>query len=284
MNIVTLVMLLLTGMVGFCQNENTLLWEVSGNDLKAPSYLFGTIHVVCPDDFELDAKVIDAYEKSQQLVLELDMDDPNFMMNFQKLSVNPNMKNLSDKLSEEDLYTLNTFFKKHYQADMSQLGIMKPLALTSMITLKMFECNQLVSYELKLIEKGKAKQWDVLGLETIKEQFDVFDAIDEKKQLQWLVDYVNKETEMKEIFSELSSLYKKENIVGLYELMKKQPEFKEMEDTLLYERNKKWIDKIVEIAEEKPTFFAFGAAHLVSEKGVIALLKKKGYNVKPIMN
>jgi uncharacterized protein len=31
-------------------SENTLLWKISGNGLKKPSYLFGTIHMLCEDD------------------------------------------------------------------------------------------------------------------------------------------------------------------------------------------------------------------------------------------
>jgi len=28
-------------------NNNTLLWEISGNGLAKPSYLFGTFHLLC---------------------------------------------------------------------------------------------------------------------------------------------------------------------------------------------------------------------------------------------
>jgi len=27
--------------------ENSLLWEISGNKLEKPSYLYGTIHLIC---------------------------------------------------------------------------------------------------------------------------------------------------------------------------------------------------------------------------------------------
>jgi len=276
--------LLLTSAFGFSQTEKTVLWEVSGNGLKSPSYLFGTIHMICPDDLKLSPKVNTALEHSEQLVLELDMDDPNFMTETQKLSVNPEMKNLSSSLSGEDLNSLNVFYKKHYGADMSQLGIMKPLALMSMMMIKMLECPQIASIEGSLIEKAKQKNWEIIGLEKIQDQIAVFDAIDEKKQLDWLVTYANDPNEAKTIFNELLESYKQEDLVNMLNVIKKQPEFKEMEDALLYKRNENWIDKIATIASEKPTFFAFGAAHLGSDKGVIALLKKKGFTVKPIMD
>lgn len=206
------------------------------------------------------------------------------MSEMQKLSVNPEMKNISSSLSDQDLNSLNTFYKKHYGADMSQFGIMKPLALMSMMTVKSIDCPQIASYELKLIEKAKEKGWETVGLETIQDQLSVFDSIDEKKQLDWLVDYANDQAKFKAVFNELVETYKQEDIVKMLDLLKKQPEFKDLEAALLYKRNEKWIDKITKIASEKSTFFAFGAGHLGSDKGVIALLKKKGYTVKPIMD
>ena len=89
---------------------------------------------------------------------------------------------------------------------------------------------------------------------------------------------------MKKVFSELISTYKEEDIDKLYKLIKKQPEFEQMETSLLYDRNEKWLEEITQIASKKPTFFAVGAAHLASDKGVLALLKNKGYKVKPIMD
>lgn len=36
--------------------ENSLLWEVSGNGLTKPSYLYGTVHMICSPDYFLSEK------------------------------------------------------------------------------------------------------------------------------------------------------------------------------------------------------------------------------------
>ena len=54
--------------------EKSLLWKVSGNGITKPSYLFGTIHITC--DATLDESVLKALDETEQLYLELDMDDP----------------------------------------------------------------------------------------------------------------------------------------------------------------------------------------------------------------
>lgn len=63
--ILALVVSFLTSTFGFSQTEKTVLWEVSGNGLENPSYLFGTIHIICPDDLDLSPKIINALEKSK---------------------------------------------------------------------------------------------------------------------------------------------------------------------------------------------------------------------------
>ncbi|WP_256469764.1 TraB/GumN family protein [Flavobacterium humidisoli] len=53
---------------------------------------------------------------------------------------------------------------------------------------------------------------------------------------------------------------------------------------ILDDRNQKWVKLIPELIKENGVFIAVGAAHLGGEYGVINLLRKEGYTVKPVMN
>ena len=70
------------------------------------------------------------------------------------------------------------------------------------------------------------------------------------------------------------------NLTGWWILQNDQ--FLAYADPLLYQRNADWIDKIEVLIKDKPTFIAVGAGHLGSKKGVVALLRKKGYKVRPL--
>jgi uncharacterized protein YbaP (TraB family) len=269
--------------VAFSQENNSVLWKISGNGLESPSYLFGTIHVMCPDQLKLSPKVEEALNESQQLVLELDMDEPTFMQEMQQLSVNSDMRNLSALLSEQELNTLNSFFKQNYQADMSQLGILKPLILMSMMFNKGLDCDQPGSYESLLMNYASQENWEVLGLESIKDQFDVFDTVSEDEQLEWLLKYARNQKKFKLDLAKLVEAYEQEDISEVLDFMTEYPEYKKIEDALLYDRNEKWIERVESIVNNKPTFFAVGTAHLPSERGVIELLRKEGYTLTPIM-
>ena len=64
--------------------ENSLLWEISGRGLAKPSYLFGTIHLICPTDFSLSDSLKSTLSRTQQVALEMDMDDPGMMAGMMK--------------------------------------------------------------------------------------------------------------------------------------------------------------------------------------------------------
>lgn len=59
---------------------------------------------------------------------------------------------------------------------------------------------------------------------------------------------------------------------------------KEQQEIMLDGRNIDWLTKMPEMMKTKSTFFAVGAGHLPGDKGVIKLLRDKGYTVKPILN
>jgi uncharacterized protein YbaP (TraB family) len=58
----------------------------------------------------------------------------------------------------------------------------------------------------------------------------------------------------------------------------------EHEDILLYNRNMNWVKQLKTIMKAESVFVAVGAGHLVGTKGLIALLKKEGYKVRPLIN
>ena len=264
------------------QGDNSLLWEVSGNDLATSSYLFGTIHVMCPDELELKEKVETALDETERIVLELDMDDPSFIAELQQYAFNPGMENIAEKLSDEDRAMLNEFFQKHYNATIEQLGIMRPFSLLSMMFIKGLDCDMPGSYEELLMGEAKSREFDILGLETVADQVGVFDQVSVEEQLAWLVDYAQNLDDFKSDIEKLLNAYKAEDVEALGDLMDDYPEYKVIEEAILYERNENWIEPITQMAAEQPTFFAFGAGHLGSDRGVIELLRKEGYTVTPI--
>jgi hypothetical protein len=49
-------------------SNNTLLWKISGKNLSRPSYLFGTIHMICGDNIQLSDSLKVAIKKNRPRV------------------------------------------------------------------------------------------------------------------------------------------------------------------------------------------------------------------------
>src|SRR5215813_12634778 len=78
---------------------NTLLWEISGNGLERPSYLFGTIHMICSEDAVLSDSMLNAIRETDAVYLEVDMDNVFEMIGvFSKMKMR-NDTTLADLLS-----------------------------------------------------------------------------------------------------------------------------------------------------------------------------------------
>lgn len=60
-------------------STKSLLWKVSGNGLSKPSYLYGTIHMICAPDYFLSNQAKTAFDQTDQLTLEINMSDPQEM-------------------------------------------------------------------------------------------------------------------------------------------------------------------------------------------------------------
>ena len=265
--------------------ENTLLWEISGNGLEKPSFLYGTIHLICKSDLILTEKMKAGLTQTQQLVLEIDMDEPGFMMDAMKTMVMPGGKTIKQLLSPEDYKLVNTFFKDSLKMELGFLGNVKPLLLSSFMYPKVLDCPT-ASYEETLMQFVKQQQKPVQGLETVQDQMDAIDKISLDEQAKMLVSSVKEYDKSVAEFRKLLTHYKANDLGNLYKDMQ-QSEVSEMtpqfEAALLNERNQRWIPLIQKMAKEKPSFFAVGAGHLAGKSGLINLLRQQGYTVKGIL-
>ena len=85
--------------------------------------------------------------------------------------------------------------------------------------------------------------------------------------------------------NEMIAVYKSQDIEKLYNLsVDDESSVSAYMDLLLFKRNRNWVAQFPSIAKTGSTLFAVGAGHLGGEKGVLELLKKEGYTVRPLLN
>ena len=265
------------------KEDKSLLYEISGNGLSKPSYIFGTIHVICKDEFFMPQVVKDKFATTEQVYLELDMDDPSMMTEMQKSMMMTDGKTLKSIMSEADYQKVATFFKDSLKTNIAMMNSFKPFVLSSMTIPVMLGCP-MQGYEEVFVKLAKEQNKEIKGLEMVKEQFDAIDNMGMEKQAQlMLVKMVDNWTKGKMEMKTMIKNYRNQDIEALLkDMANASTADANFEKDLLENRNRNWIPRIDAIVKTKPTFFGVGAGHLGGKTGVLALLKKQGYTVKAI--
>jgi len=270
-------------------STNTLLWRISGNNLSKPSYLFGTIHLLCANDIELSETLKTAIKETDKVYLELDMDNLFEMMQaVQKMKMR-NDTTLSDLLSESDYKKVKAFFtSKSSMIPFSILETYKPMLAASMIMQTSTDCDNAISMEQIIMQQAKQDRKEIKGMETMTYQLSIFDSIPYEVQAKQLLAFITEndtEDKASKEYEEMASAYRNQELNKLEMLINKE-EFGvgNFADLLLYNRNRNWVVSMGKIFSANSAVIAVGAGHLPGEKGVINLLRKAGYKVDPMEN
>ena len=261
---------------------NTLLWEISGNGLQQPSYLFGTIHMICKEDFLISEIVKQKFNSSKQVYLELDMDDPQLQVTMMQQMQLPDKETLKNKLGESDFKKLDSFLQKEINMNLVMFDKFKPMMVMSILAQRLLPCAGMESYDMNFAKMATEQKKELLGLEKVEDQLGVFDAIPDSLEIRSIMNMVNDFESHKKEFSRMSSIYKTQDLDALYQLMAESPEMMGSQELLLDRRNRNWIPVMESVMKNSTTFFAVGAGHLAGSQGVLELLRKQGYKVKGI--
>lgn len=267
-------------------DNNTLLWQISGKGLKTPSYLFGTMHVLCADDARLSDGLRNAIRDSKQIYFEIDMDNMQELMGALKYLRMNNGEKISDLLTKEEYDRVKTYFDNNKsQIPFSMMNRFKPYFVSSLIGEQLMTCEEKNGMESVIMKESKTYHSEIKGLETTEFQASIFDSIPYLKQAKDLVAYIDSIDHYRQMTTEMVDVYLKQDLNKLDVLMQESDiGMQQYMDLLLYGRNRRWVKQMPQIMAGNSTLFAVGAGHLPGKQGVISLLKKAGYKVTPLKN
>ena len=284
-----------------CVNAQ-LLYRISGNDLDKPSYIVGTYHLAPASFADSIPGAKATLDEVGQVCGEVDMAEMQSMAGLQKVMAAmmlPDGQSLSDILTKEQLDKLNAFMMETLGADLNnpmvaaQLGKMIPVAISTQLQMvqymKMtpgFNPTEMIDSYFQNAARAAGKS--VIGFETVDFQISVLytgTSIErQKEQLMCMLD--NQEYNFM-IMKNITEAYFSQNIEKICEVTEEKlgnscDTTPEEDEALIYGRNADWAEKMPEIMSSESTLFVVGAAHLPGERGVIELLKNKGYLVEPV--
>lgn len=267
------------------KDNNSLLWEISGNGLQQPSYLFGTFHMMCKQDILFSKNLLLALQNSDDVYFEMDLDDPANTLGALMFMNMKDGQTLKDLVSETEFLKLEKYFTDSLRTSLKTFQKMKPSMLEAFLYPKMMLCKTMSGVEQELMKLAKKDKKEIKGFETIQFQASVFDSIPYEMQAKSLIRTIDSIQQFRLYFDTMLQVYKTQKIDKI-EAMFNQPEFglQEGMEFLLDRRNENWVVQLKDILKKENIFMAVGAGHLVGKKGLIELLRKEGYTLRPINN
>lgn len=268
-----------------------LLWKITGNGLKKPSYLFGTHHLIPISFLDSVPGLYKAFNASEMIIGEMILSNLDATAMMQKAAIMPNHIKMKDLLDEQDYQLVDAELKRVLKMGLSDLSILNPTLILTLYEMEIYKQLTGFSDDIKsdsyfqLVGSEKGKK--MLGLETIEQQIALlFENGTLQRQANLLVaSILHKDRFLKEML-ELNKFYRAGAIEEMVLQAKKSGDLTQLTESeytkIVDERNVDWMTKLPTQMQTSSCFIAVGALHLGGEKGLVKLLQKAGFKVTAV--
>lgn len=266
--------------------QNTLLFKITGKDLKQPSYVFGTMHVNDEKAFNFGDAVFDAIDACEIAAFEIDMSSTNAEEMKRQLQKDTIFTNLIDYIKLELPKQFDSTFDKNALVFkiLSAIPNLKNKLNNTDTTYS--ERTQHVDAFLESYAMHNGKT--IHGIESITEQLHILLDFDKDVIVKGIADFIKRPDWDSLIYDYLDNIEILKSRYASLNLDNVCSEFYDANypvdflEKLLDKRNVNMVDRILPMMKNKPVFMAIGAGHLCGKKGILSLLKNKGYTITPI--
>jgi len=258
-----------------------LLWQLTGKNIKQPTYLYGTIHMYDTSMYKLPEPVLAKLAQTKQVYFELDFGKINPMEIMQYAMVKDSTERLDKLLDAASLQKFKELAKSSAMLQMmgDNMFRLKPLFLTTML----LNNGKAVAIDMEMYNRAKQLNDSIGGLETVNEQMAAINAMTAVSQAKMIQEMLKTYTTADDAIKKLTSIYVKQQINTLLtEMNDNAPMDAAFNEALLTKRNIVMATRIDTLVGKTSTMIAVGAGHLGGPQGLIALLKKKGYQFKNV--
>ena len=274
-----------------CLTSNAqLVWKISGNGIKKPSYILGTHHG-CPFTYcDSIPGLMKAFDKVDNIIGEINMIEfaemsPERMQKMQAMMMMPADTSLLSLFSTEEAAKVNEWLGKKMGASLEMLSVMKPM--TIMVTVQNKEMMEVIPEiaTMTTIDKymqtlGQRKGKTIGELETADYQMELLYGNSLEEQADALLEMID-HGDSKGLLQQLTNAYKSQNLDTLWKVFQEQMTGYEY-DAIVKVRNLNWEKQMKELLPKQSTLFVVCSGHLPGESGMINLLREAGYKVKPV--
>lgn len=267
--------------------DEGILWRVESENATRPSFIFGTVHSTDERVLDLPKPVEDAFGRSDRYRFEIDFDrafEGEGMMAMFYLDG----RHLSDQLPDA-LWQRTRDAAVTRNISERDLEIMKPWAVAIVLAVPQEDPTRMLDYVL--YQRARRNDRPVAALETIEEQYDIFDQLAIEQQVDLLrntVDHVE-DGRIEPMYEEMIGHYLERDLAGMVRTAAANPLLPGSSDgdealmrRLVEDRNRIMVTRMDPDLRKGGTFVAIGALHLPGKEGLIRLLEERGYSVSVV--
>jgi len=256
--------------------HNALLWELSHNDVSHKSFIFGTIHLY-KDEYQIFLNELESLmPKVLKVYTETSLDGTHHN---RQADYVPSV-HLKHELGVKKWEKASRILKKACNVNLSEYERVMPMIIVQMISLKMLGLDRMPSIDALIYQIAARYEKEYAGIETNEEQIKIMSEIHMRYQVASFQSMVKNIGAFRKKMKKLVQLYEDQQIHRLYKSSLK--DMGQLRNILLYNRNNLMAGRITKGHFEMPTLFTFGAGHLSGNKGVLALLKRMNYKLRPV--
>jgi len=271
---------------GQCLAE-TSVWQISNS--KTSLYLGGIIHMLSKSDFPLPDAFQRAFNNSDILVLETNIDETkteSFQNKIAKNMVYVNGKTLKDVIDQQTFLKLQTFLNKRGIAVENVIKL-KPSMVS--IMLSVIEIKRIGMTEQGVdnyfFSMAKNKGMRIKFLETIDEQLSFLFAMGKGNENELISKTLRDLEQLEVTMRQIKLAWRQGNEKELANITIKEmlSEYPALYNDLLVKRNNNWLPNIEKMLQSEETeIILVGALHLLGNKGLLQQLRNKGYKIKQL--
>ena len=261
------------------------LWSLQTK--KNTVYFLGSVHVMKSDAYPLAPEIERAYEDSQKIVFETNVDEANnpaMQAKMMTLGLYMNGQTLKENVSEE---TYKLLEEKVVAAGIPMASFDRFRPWFCALTLSVMEFQKLgflptYGVDTYFFTKAKKAGKEIIPLESTEYQLNLFAKMVELQQESFLRQTLEELEVMTTMASDMVHAWKVGDLDKMDSIMKMSfKEHPDIYDGFVVERNKKWISKIERLINQNGNAMVIvGAGHLVGAKNLLDLLRAKGYRIE----
>jgi uncharacterized protein YbaP (TraB family) len=278
--------LFFTLLVSFSVSSQSSVWIIEGNGTKM--YVGGSIHILREQDYPLPGEFESAFEKSDILVLEADINPQNQNAVAQEiigLTLYPGNKSLKTELREEVYNKLDSAFTTVGLSLERMTGFKPVMAILTLMQIELVKMGVTSEgVDMYFLKKASDKGMNLLFLEKVEEQIKLITQMGEGTENDYVLQSLEEMSFYREEFEESIDCWRKGDVSQwLAQIEEYKNEYPELYFSLLAERNKRWMLKLEKYMQTPEVeFVVVGAMHLPGPDGILQQMKDKGFNVNQL--